>query len=78
MSKDDFSQFTHDQLNNCLDDILMDGPTFRRMPRYDVVASGNVLNYTTKEMHLTRGHLLKQPDWTNWQESKFLQLDQYD
>jgi hypothetical protein len=29
-------------------------------------------------MQLTRGKLLKQPDWNNWQVSEFLQLDQYD
>jgi hypothetical protein len=52
-------------------------PSTNRTPRYDVMALGNVLNYTTKVMHLTCGHFLKQLDWTNWQESKFLQLDQY-
>eukprot|EP00804_Cyclotella_cryptica_P030736 CCRYP_009176-RA/>CCRYP_009176-RA protein AED:0.05 eAED:-0.06 QI:0/-1/0/1/-1/1/1/0/645 len=26
---------------------------------------------------LTRGKLLKQPDWSEWQQSEFLQLDQY-
>jgi hypothetical protein len=29
-------------------------------------------------MQLTRGKLLKQPDWNNWQMSEFLQQDQYD
>jgi hypothetical protein len=29
-------------------------------------------------MQLTRGKLLKQPDWDDWQASEFLQLDQYD
>jgi hypothetical protein len=28
-------------------------------------------------MQLTRGKLLKQTDWNEWQASKFLQLDQY-
>ncbi len=28
-------------------------------------------------MRLTRGKLLKQDDWTKWQESEYLQLDQY-
>jgi hypothetical protein len=28
-------------------------------------------------MRLTRGKLLKQPDWTDWQESEYLQLNQY-
>jgi hypothetical protein len=42
------------------------------------VDSGNVLNYTTKVMRLTRERLLKQKDWNEWQESEFLQLDQYE
>jgi hypothetical protein len=28
-------------------------------------------------MRLTRGKLIKQDDWSNWQDSEFLQLDQY-
>ena len=29
-------------------------------------------------MKLTRGKLLSQNDWTDWQDSEYLQLDQYD
>ena len=29
-------------------------------------------------MRLTRGRLLKQVDWTDWQDSEYLQLDLYD
>ena len=29
-------------------------------------------------MRLTRGRLLKQDDWSDWQESEYLQLNQYD
>jgi hypothetical protein len=29
-------------------------------------------------MQLTRGKLMKQDDWTEWNESEHLQLDQYD
>jgi len=29
-------------------------------------------------MKLTRGKLLKCDDWSDWQTSEFLQLDQYD
>ena len=28
-------------------------------------------------MKLTRGKLLKQPDWNDWRDSEYLQLDQY-
>jgi hypothetical protein len=42
------------------------------------VDSGDVINVTTRVMRLTRGKLLKQPDWNEWQESEYVQLDQYD
>ena len=32
----------------------------------------------TKVMKLTRGKLMKQNDWSAWNESEHLQLDQYD
>jgi hypothetical protein len=70
-SKDNFSQFTHDQLNNRLD-LITNGPTFRRKPRYEIVEFGDVCNCTTRAMRLTRGRLLKQDDWTEWQESEYL------
>jgi hypothetical protein len=76
-SKEDFSQFTHDQLNNCLD-LITDGPIFQQGRRYNIVESGNVHNYMTRVMRLTRGRLLKQDDWTDWQDSEYLQMDQYD
>ncbi len=47
------------------------------MPKYSVVESGNVLNYTTHIMKLTCGKLINWDDWLDWQDSKFLQLDQY-
>jgi len=46
--------------------------------RYDIVNSGEVLNYSSKAMKLTRGRLLKHEDWPDWQQSEFLKLDQYD
>jgi hypothetical protein len=48
------------------------------MPKYSVVESGDVLNYTTCIMKLTRGKLINRDDWLNWQDSEFLQLNQYD
>ena len=52
MAKSNFSQFTHDQLNNRLD-LIEEGLRIKRMPQYDVVESGHVLNYTTQIMKLT-------------------------
>ncbi len=39
--------------------------------------SGDVLNAINRVMKLTRGKLLKQSDWNNWQELDYLQLNQY-
>jgi hypothetical protein len=61
MSKSDFSQITHNQLNNRLD-LIKDGLRVLRMPKYDVVESGNVLNYTTRIMKLTHGKLVNRYD----------------
>jgi hypothetical protein len=77
MSKSDFSWFTHDQLNNRID-LIEDGLQTQRQRKYDIVDLGNILNYTTRMMKLTRGKLLKRDDWIDWQESEYLQLDQYD
>jgi hypothetical protein len=76
MSKIDFSQLTQDQLNNRVD-LLEDGLRVLRTRMYDIVESGEVLQYVTRVRHLTRGKLLKQEDWSDWEASEFLQLDQY-
>jgi hypothetical protein len=73
---DVFLQFTHDQLNNCLD-LIERGPLVRRFHKYDIVQSGDVPNYTTRVIRLTHGCLLKQDDWMDWQTSEYLQLNQY-
>ena len=72
----DFSQFTHDQLNNCTD-LLGGDPLILRTRCYDIELSGDICNYTTRVMRLTRGRLLQQSDWTKWQTSENLQLNQY-
>jgi hypothetical protein len=50
----------------------------RKAPPYEIIESGDVLNYVTRVMRLTRGKLLQQDDWNDWQGSEYLQLDQYD
>jgi hypothetical protein len=77
LSTSDFSQLTHDQLNNRTD-LLTDGPRLHRTWSYEIVPSGDVLCCTTRAMKLTRGKLLQQGDWADWQDSEYLQLDQYD
>ena len=77
MSKSNFSQFTHDQLNNCVD-LLEEGLYVLRTHHYDIIQSSQVRNYVMHVMQLTQGKLLQQDDWIEWQNSEYLQLDQYD
>jgi hypothetical protein len=77
MSTQDFSQITHDQLNNRVD-LTEDSLRVLRTQAYNIVESGDVRQYVTRVMRLTRGKLLRQNDWPDWQASEFLQLDQYD
>lgn len=39
---------------------------------------GDALHYLTRENKLTRGVLIKLPNWPEWQQSEFLQLNQYE
>ena len=53
---------------------------FSNLPRcfYDIVNEGGVLNLTTESHKLTWSKLLNQEDWKDWEQSKHLQLDQYE
>ncbi len=46
-------------------------------PTHQHVESSSVLNMVNRVMKLTRGKLLKQPDWHDWQDWEYLQLNQY-
>jgi hypothetical protein len=72
-----FSQATHNQLNNRWEfsTVTEHLKSCRTIPT--TLESGGVRNVVTKIMKLTRGHLLKGSDWDEWQESKYLQLNQY-
>ncbi len=72
-----FAQHIHDQINHRWDFSTVADYLRRTPPPYDVVESGDVLNYVTQVMHLTRGKLLQQDDWSEWQNVEYLQLDQY-
>jgi hypothetical protein len=72
-----FSQQMHDQLNRRWDFSTVAG-YLRKAPPYKIVDSGDVLNYVTCVMRLTCRKLLWQEDWSDWQASEFLQLNQYD
>jgi len=72
-----FSQQVHDQINKHWDFSTV-ADYLRKAPPYQIVGDGDVLKYVTRVMKLTRGKLLQQDDWTDWQASEYLQLDQYD
>ena len=73
-----FTQHVHDQLNNRWEFTTVAQHLQTSKPTHQHVDSGGVLNVVTREMKLTRGKLLKQPDWNKWRDSEFLQLNQYD
>jgi hypothetical protein len=72
-----FSQHVHDQMNNRWDFSTV-AEYLKKAPPYDIIEDGDILNYVTKVMKLTRGKLLQQDDWSDWQGSEYLQLNQYD
>ena len=76
MSKSDFSQFMHDQLNNRVD-LLEEGLRVLCTHHYDINHSGQVRYYVTCLMWLTWGKLFQQDDWVEWQNLEYLQLNQY-
>jgi hypothetical protein len=49
----------------------------QKAPSYSHVSDGEVLNCITRVMKLTRGKLLQMLDWSDWQDSEYLQLNQY-
>ena len=72
-----FTQHIHDQLNNRWEFSTVADYLRSCTPAYQHVVSGGVLNMVNRVMRLTRGKLLKQPDCDDWQESEYLQLNQY-
>jgi hypothetical protein len=71
------SQLSIDQLSNCWTQKPTPPPVLPKAPTWDIVIDGDVRNVMTKVMKLTRGKLMKQDDWTKWNKSEHLQLDQY-
>ncbi len=71
------SQLTHDQLNNRWEFSTVAEHLRSCKPSYKLIDSGDVLNVITRVMRLTRGKLLQQPDWDEWQSLEYLQLNQY-
>ena len=77
---DQISQLNIDQLSDRWTPKASLTPVLPDLPKtltYDIVTDGDVRNMVTKVMKLTRGKLMKQTDWSAWNESEHLQLDQY-
>ena len=77
MSSAPFKQHIHDQLKHRWD-FLTVVDYLRKAPPYEIVESGDVLNYVTQVIRLTPGKLTQQDDRSDWQHSEYLQLDQHD
>jgi hypothetical protein len=74
---DQIPQLSIDQLSNRWTPTFQPPPIGPKSPTWDVVIDGNVRNVVTMVMKLTWGKLMKQDNWTKWNESKHLQLNQY-
>jgi hypothetical protein len=72
------SQLNINQLKNRWTPKPTPPPVLPKAPNYNVVIDGDVQNVVTKVMKLIQGKLMKQDDWTEWNESEHLQLNQYD
>jgi hypothetical protein len=72
-----FTQSHHDQLNNCWEFSTFAEHLHSYWSSLPPIESGGVYNVVKKVMKLTCGKLIKGPDWTEWQDSEYLQLSQY-
>jgi hypothetical protein len=65
VSSASFTQHVHDQLNNWWEFTTVAQHLQSSKPTHQHVESGGVLNVVNRLMKLTRGKLLKQPDWND-------------
>ncbi len=72
-----FVQAHHDQLNNRWEFSTVAEHLRSLRTLLPPVDSGGVYNVVTKVMKLTRDKLIKGPIWSEWQDSEYLQLNQY-
>jgi hypothetical protein len=78
LRRDQISQFNINQLNDQWTPKPTPTPVLPKAPNYNIVIDGDIRNVVTKVMKLTQGKMMKQDDWTEWNKSEHLQLDQYD
>jgi hypothetical protein len=72
-----FRMATHNQLSSRWEFTTIAEYLRNTPPWYTIVVSGDVKCVITCAMQLAHGKLLKQSDWVDWQESEYLQLNQY-
>ncbi len=77
LSLDQFTQQNIDQLSDRWTPKPTVPPDLPKAPNWNIVIDGDIRNVVTKAMKLTRGKLMTQDDWNDWNESEHLQLDQY-
>jgi hypothetical protein len=77
LCRDLISQLSIDQLSDCWTPQSQHHLVLPKTPTWDIVVDSDVQNVVMEAMKLTRGKLLKQDDWTEWNESEHLQLNQY-
>jgi hypothetical protein len=65
----------HDQLNSRWEFTTIPEFLWAMPPQYSIVDSGEVKCMVTQAMRLTCGKLLKQSDWTDWQESDYPSIE---
>jgi hypothetical protein len=78
LCRNQIPQLSIDQLSDCWTSTIHPLHALPKAPTWDIVIDGNVWNVVTKVMKLTWGKLMKQDNWTYWNKSEHLQLDQYD
>ncbi len=78
-TNDGIPQVNIDQLNP---KTLFSGFSLPDVPKTrqcgNVTYDGEVYNFTSLAMRLTRGKLIKTANWNEWQQSEFTMLDQYE
>jgi hypothetical protein len=77
LCRDQIPQLSIDQLSNRWTPTFQPPLIGPKSPTWDVVIDGDIRNVVTKVMKLTWGKLMKQDNWTKWNKSEHLQLNQY-
>jgi hypothetical protein len=80
LTNEGIPQVLLDQLNPRLlfDSFFLPQPPLCKRNRIRQSWDGEVLQYVTKAQRLTHGRLITQDNWSEWNQSEFTQLNQYE